>query len=212
MRLLQRNVAIKRIKEAVGNGTLHEARMAASLRHPAFVRVHAIEDDGPTQMIVMELVPGQTVKHITESAGVSLPTALDWVRQVAQAMKQAHDSGLVHGDLKPSNLMVEPEGQVRILDFGLALRFDPLATRSMPLAEPIGTIAFMSPERFQGVAPSARSDVYALGVILYELVSGARPHAGLHGLALAAAHLHSDSACWAYPESANPAVVSLTAR
>ncbi|MDO8032765.1 serine/threonine-protein kinase [Janthinobacterium sp. SUN128] len=212
-RKLQRSVAVKRIRDAAGagldNATMREARLAASLRHTAFVKVHAVEEDGAAQMIVMELVLGQTVRQIIENAAVPAATALDWVRQVAEAMQHAHDSGLVHGDLKPSNLMVEPTGQVRILDFGLALRIDSLATRSAPLAEPVGTIMYMAPERFHGAAPTTPSDVYALGVILYELVCGTRPHASLNGLALAAAHLHSDSATWTYPDSAGAALVAL---
>lgn len=212
-RKLQRHVAIKRINPAEGSALtgnpVREARMGASLRHAAFVKVHAIEDDGPGQSIVMELVPGQTVRQVIESTGAELATALDWMSQVADAMQDAHASGLVHGDLKPSNLMVEPSGRVRILDFGLAQHHDPQATCSVSLAEPAGTIAYMAPERLQGAAPDARSDVFALGVILYELVCGARPHPGLTGLALAAAQVHADSATWAYPDSVSAPVVAL---
>lgn len=210
---LQRRVAIKRIKEApgtrVGDAPMREARMAASLGHAAFVKVHGIEEDGASQSIIMELVPGRTVKQFIEGAGVDLQAALNWVGQVAEAMQDAHESGLVHGDLKPSNLMVEPSGRVRILDFGLALRHDAMATRSVPLADPVGTITYMAPERFHGVAPDARCDVYALGVILYELACGTRPHAGLNGLALAAAHLNSNSASWTYPDNMSAPVVRL---
>lgn len=210
---LQRRVAVKRIKEAASAGsnsaTVREARLAASLRHPAFVKVHTVEEDGLSQMIVMELVLGETVKRQLDNAAVAPSAALDWVIQVAEAMQHAHECGLVHGDLKPSNLMIEPGGQIRILDFGLSLRFDILATSSAPLSQPVGTIMYMAPERFNGTAPSARSDVYALGVILYELVCGMRPHAGLNGLALAAAHLHSDSSTWTYPDSVDAALVAL---
>jgi serine/threonine-protein kinase len=212
-RTLQRSVAIKRIRNAEGiegaDGPMREARIGASLRHAAFVKVHAIEEDGPSQSIVMELVPGQTIRQAIAHAPVDRPTALDWVAQVADAMHDAHQSGLVHGDLKPSNLMVEPSGRVRILDFGLSLRHDALVTRSVALAEPMGTIAYMAPERLQGVPADARSDMYALGVILYELVCGNRPYSGLNGLALAAAHMQSNSANWPYPDSVSAPLVSL---
>lgn len=208
---LQRRVAIKRIKEGAGasDDPVREARLAASLQHAAFVKVHTIADDGISQAIVMELVPGITIKSAIESAGVDLPTALDWVGQVADAMHDAHASGLVHGDLKPSNLMVEPGARVRILDFGLALRYDALATRSVPVEQPVGTIAYMAPERLHGTRPDAHSDIYALGVILYELTGGARPFAGLNGLALAAAHMQSSSAGWSYPDTASAPLVAL---
>lgn len=210
---LQRSVAVKRRKMTEGpaavDGPMREARLAASLRHAAFVKVHAIEEDGPSQSIVMELVPGQTIKQMITQGPVDLGAALDWSRQVAEAMQDAHDSGLVHGDLKPSNLMVEPGGRVRILDFGLSLRSDALATRSVALAEPGGTIAYMAPECLQGASPAARSDVYSLGVILYELVCGKRPFSDLNGLALAAAHLHSNSATWPYPDNTGAPLIAL---
>ena len=216
---LHRSVAIKTIRQGgTPNANLvREARLAASLRHAAFVKVHAIEDDGNNQFIVMELVHGRTLKQILQDQAISLATALDWVSQVAEAMRDAHASGLVHGDIKPSNLMVEPDGRVRILDFGLALRQDALATETVSLGEvaaagqtdPQGTIAYMAPERLQGATPDPRADVYALGVILYELVCGKRPFASLHGLALAAALVQTSSDGWDYPESVSTPLIAL---
>jgi len=212
-RKLQRRVAIKRIKLSAGSplasSPMREARVAASLHHAAFVKVHAVEDDGPSHSIVMELVPGQTVRQVIETSRVPHATALDWLSQVAEAMQDAHASGLVHGDLKPSNLMVEPGGRVRILDFGLSQRYDAEATCSVRLAEPAGTVAYMAPEQLQGAAPDARSDVFALGVMLYELVCGARPYANLTGLALAAAQIHANSATWPYPDTVSAPMVGL---
>jgi serine/threonine-protein kinase len=216
---LQRRVAIKTIRHggSAGADLVREARLAASLRHAAFVTVHAVEDDGDGQFIVMELVDGRTLKQILQDGRVPLATALDWVRQVASAMHDAHASGLVHGDIKPSNLMVEADGRVRILDFGLALRHDALATETVSLgtttsageADPQGTIAYMAPERLQGATPDPRSDVYALGVILYELACGTRPFATLHGLALAAAFVQTSSDGWDYPDTLDTALIAL---
>jgi serine/threonine-protein kinase len=216
---LHRSVAIKTIRHGgpVGADLVREARLAASLRHPAFVKVHAVEDDGVSQFIVMELVHGRTLKQILQDGTVPASTALGWVGQMAEAMRDAHASGLVHGDIKPSNLMVEGDGRVRILDFGLALRQDTLATETVSLGstasanqtDPQGTIAYMAPERLQGATPDPRADVYALGVILYELACGKRPFATLHGLALAAALVQTSSDGWDYPDSLDTPLIAL---
>lgn len=210
---LMRSVAIKRLKREgplAGNANLlQEARMAASLRHPAFVKIHALEDDDHSQSIVMELVEGQTLKQLISQQALPVLEVLEIVRQIAQAMQQAHAAGLVHGDLKPSNLMREPNGAVRILDFGLAAQADPQATTSMQQLDPQGTLAYMAPERLCGAALAPASDIYALGVVLYELCSGQRPHATLSGMALAAAQVHSSSDQWPYPATMPAAVVQL---
>jgi serine/threonine-protein kinase len=216
---LHRSVAIKTIRHGgpAGVDLVREARLAASLRHAAFVKVHAVEEDGDGPFIVMELVRGRTLKQILQDGAVALPAALDWIGQVAEAMRDAHASGLVHGDIKPSNLMIEDDGRVRILDFGLALRQDMLATETVSLgtstspgeADPQGTIAYMAPERLQGAAPDPRADVYALGVALYELACGKRPFATLHGLALAAALVQTSSDGWDYPEQLDTPLIAL---
>ena len=210
---LCRPVAIKCIKHAEstqgGGNLMHEARVGASLRHPAFVKVHAIEDDGDTQSIVMELVPGHTLKQTLAAGRVARADALAWTRQLAEAMREAHASGLVHGDLKPSNLMLEPGGTIRVLDFGLAHHLDVLATASMTPEVLQGTIAYMAPERMLGAPLSAQADVYALGLILYEMVCGARPFAALDGLALAAAQVQTSSDGWHYPLDASPQLIAL---
>src|SRR5471030_470797 len=129
---LLRSVAIKRLKNAQGaHSVLREAQLAASLQHAAFVKIYALEDDDASPSIVMELVRGQTLKQLLADARPTARQALAMVRQVAGAMREAHESGLVHGDLKPSNLMVEPSGTVRILDFGLATQDDAQATTSL---------------------------------------------------------------------------------
>jgi serine/threonine-protein kinase len=216
---LHRSVAIKTIRHGGTASTdlVREARLAASLRHAAFVKVHAVEDDGKRQFIVMELVQGRTLKRILEHGAVPVSTALDWIGQVAEAMRYAHATGLVHGDIKPSNLMVQDDGRVRILDFGLAMHHDALATETVSLGtnssseqtDPQGTIAYMAPERLQGATPDQRADVYALGVILYEVVCGKRPFTTLRGLALAAALIQASSDGWDYPEGVNTPLIAL---
>jgi serine/threonine-protein kinase len=207
---LARSVAVKRLKnigDAIESGRLlKEARLAASLQHSAFVKIYALEGERESQSIVMELVRGQTLRQM---GSVNEAQALNIVRQIAEAMAEAHDSGLVHGDLKPSNVMVEPSGAVRILDFGLASQADSQTTMTLAQADPQGTIAYMAPERMLGHALTPQTDIYALGVILYELLAGARPFPDLSGLALAAAHVQSSAEQWPYPAGANPELVKL---
>ncbi|ELX09925.1 serine/threonine-protein kinase PrkC [Janthinobacterium sp. HH01] len=210
---LCRSVALKRLKASVAR--LHpdrlvaEGRLAASFSHPAFVQIYGIDDHGGAQSIVMELVHGSTLRQFALQKPQTEAQALDVVRQVAEAMAQAHAAQLVHGDLKASNLMMEASGRIRILDFGLACRRDPLATQSAPDADMPGTIAYMAPERLQGKGPSPAADIYALGVVLYELLAGTLPFAQLSGLALAAAHLQSVPRQWPLPAGTRAAVAAL---
>ncbi|WP_317205372.1 protein kinase domain-containing protein [Janthinobacterium sp.] len=211
---LGRSVALKRLK-ALPSGAqsarlMEEGRLAASLRHAAFVKIFSIEGDGDAQSIVMEMVQGVTLRQFAQDKVLADALALDIVRQVAEAMAEAHEANLVHGDIKPSNLMVEPGGRVRILDFGLARQIDPLATQESCLAEETpGTISYMSTERLLGQAPSAQGDVYSLGVVLYELIAGQRPFPHLNGLALAGAHIQTSSESWTLPLQADAALVAL---
>lgn len=218
---LCRTVAIKQLKAIEGaagatptptSSLLKEARLAASLKHPAFVKIFAIEDEDNSHSIVMELVPGLTLKQLLQQHPQQpLPEqqAINIISQVAEAMQEAHASGLIHGDLKPSNLMVEPDGRVRILDFGLASQTDAQATTSMSQLDPQGTIAYMAPERMMGSPASAQSDIYALGVILYETLTGQRPFANASGLALAAALMQSNSDTWEFPAGCKPELIKL---
>lgn len=210
---LRRKVAIKRLKTASAFGhpdsLLREARLAASLEHPAFVKIHAIEEDGSGHAIVMELISGITLRELVARGPVDLATVFDLVAQAAAAMAAAHARGLVHGDLKPSNLMVDEAGRLRILDLGLAFHDDPQATTSVMQLEQQGTIAYMAPECLLGQAPNRQSDVYALGVVCYEMICGERPFANLSGLALAAAQMQSSSASWVFPASTPARVIEL---
>jgi tetratricopeptide (TPR) repeat protein len=210
---LRRKVAIKRLKTASAFGhpdsLLREARLAASLEHPAFVKIHAIEPDGSGHAIVMELISGVTLRELITGGPLALDTVLDLVGQAAAAMAAAHARGLVHGDLKPSNLMVDDDGRLRILDLGLAFHDDPQATTSVMQLEQQGTIAYMAPECLLGQAPSRQSDVYALGVVCYEMLCGARPFGSMSGLALAAAQMQSSSASWVFPASVPAPAIAL---
>ncbi|HCS64658.1 MAG TPA: hypothetical protein DIW64_11620 [Cellvibrio sp.] len=213
---LQRSVAIKCLKTdgllTSSADLMREARMAASLNHPAFVKIHSLEDDDNSQAIVMELIKGETLKQVVTNKKVDLSQALNIVHQIAEAMQQAHTIGLTHGDLKPSNVMLEPTGAIRILDFGLANKVDSQATTSMLQQDPQGTIAYMAPERLLGAPLAPSIDVYALGVIFYELLNGQRPFADLSGLALAAALVQSSSDQWNYSAELSPSLIHLIRR
>lgn len=210
---LCRSVALKRLKPQADvlhpEKLINEARLAASLRHAAFVRIFAIEGQGTSQSIVMELVEGQTLGQFMHSGKAELQAALDIAYQIADAMDEAHAMDLVHGDLKPSNLMLEANGKVRILDFGLARHIDPQATQTTTLCDLQGTIAYMAPERLMGRLPDTRGDVYALGAMLYEMLAGQRHFAHLNGLALAAAHMQATEPWPDLPESVPPTINAL---
>lgn len=210
---LQRTVAIKRLKPDLvrdqPDNLLQEARLAASLRHPAFIQIYSLEDDGHSKSIVMELVGGKTLHQLLSTTKLSRDQILDIVCQLADAMAQAHAAGLIHGDLKPANLMIEPSGQLRIMDFGLARKIDPLATESGDVLQTQGTIAYLAPEILNGKHPSTLSDIYAVGVLMYEMMHGERPFAHLHGLALAAAQVQSSCAQWAFAPDAEQDMVTL---
>jgi serine/threonine-protein kinase len=210
---LRRRVAIKRLKAAGLPGhpgsLLQEARLAASLDHPAFVKIYSIEEDGAGHAIVMELIPGITLRELIAQGPVDTARVFDLVGQAAAAMQAAHARGLIHGDLKPSNLMVDETGKLRILDLGLAFHDDAQATTSVMQLEQQGTIAYMAPECLLGKPASRQSDVYALGVMLYEMVCGERPFANLSGLALAAAQMQSSSATWEFPAATPTPLIAL---
>ncbi|MBM4119129.1 tetratricopeptide repeat protein, partial [bacterium] len=149
---------------------LREARVAAGLNHPGICTVHEIDDIDGRAFIVMEYVPGQDLAARIAQGALPWPEVLRIARELAEALQVAHAAGVVHRDIKPRNIRLTPEGHVKILDFGLAkLAGADELTRSGAAA---GTPAYMSPEQARGGAVDARSDLWALGVVLYEMLSG----------------------------------------
>lgn len=195
---LRREVAIK----ALGGADLHalpaglrEARLTARMRHPAFVALHdVLVNDGLTYL-VMELVQGHTLAEIGAAGAVEEARLRGWMRQVAGALLEAHRQGVAHGDIKPSNLMLEGSGRVRVLDLGIASLRDPAATLGEAGQPPAGgTLAYMAPERLLGAPPDAASDSYALGLTMHELLAGCTAGGSIDGLALAHRRLSEDTA------------------
>jgi TolB-like protein len=155
------------------------ARTVAALDHPNIVVIHAIEEADPTPYIVMELVRGQTLRKLVPAGGLPLRQVLDYAIPVADALAAAHASGVTHRDLKPENVMVTLDGRVKVLDFGIAVRRPAPASRAADgegeRTGRAGTPAYMAPEQLRGDSTGPRSDVFAFGVLLYELASGERP-------------------------------------
>lgn len=174
---LAREVAIKfATGDGDGDGLEREARRLASQTHPLFVRVFALERVDGRWAMVMERVHGRTLsQRLREDGPLPPQRALDYLAQAAEALERAHRSGWVHGDLKPSNLMLADDGRMRILDFGAAAPVDPLGTASLASgAQAIGTLAYLPPERLLGANASVQGDIYSLGLVLLEALGGRR--------------------------------------
>src|SRR5271170_1675534 len=183
---LDRDVAIKVLPAALAQDPERlarferEAKVLASLNHPNIAQIYGIED----RALVMELVEGQTLQ-----GPLPLETALNYARQIADALEAAHEKNIIHRDLKPANIMITPAGVVKVLDFGLAAvaqSSDPSNPANSPTLtiSPtragmiLGTAAYMAPEQARGQAVDKRADIWAFGVVLYEMLAGRQPFRG----------------------------------
>ncbi|MFN0120565.1 MAG: protein kinase domain-containing protein [Blastocatellia bacterium] len=199
-----------------------EARAASSLNHPNIVTVHEIGDTGAgpdaRRFLVTEFIEGETLRQrLVREQGHYLPveTALDIAAQVTQALAAAHEAGIIHRDIKPENVMLRRDGYVKVLDFGLAKLLeprnhtpDPLATALSSLTDPgmvMGTARYMSPEQARGVDVDARTDLWSLGVVLYEMIAGHAPFAGETASDIIAQILTADPAPLRAPGAEIPA-------
>ena len=185
---LERTVALKflaphLLEDEEARKRFHrEAKAAAGLSHPNICTVHEIgEEDGQT-FLVMEFIEGEGLDNKIDRGPLALKEALGFARQVADGLAAAHAKGVVHRDIKPGNLLVTPQGCVKILDFGLALLTE--GSRLTKLDTTVGTVAYMSPEQAQGMEVDYRTDIWALGCVTYEMVRGQRPFQGVYDQAL----------------------------
>ena len=193
---LGRDVAIKVLPEDVAQDAERlarferEARSLAALNHPGIVTIYAVEQSGETRFLAMELVEGESLDMAIAPGGFSLARFFEVAVPLADALSAAHERGIVHRDLKPANVMITREGRVKVLDFGLAKLEAPDSgpnATDMPTAsradltsegKVFGTVAYMSPEQARGGRIDARSDVFSLGVVLYQMLTGERPFKG----------------------------------
>ena len=176
--MIGRLVAVKLFPKELAHGEarqrfLKEARVVGQLSHPAIITLHDMGIDEATQTpyLVMEFLEGQPLDRILDKGSIPFPKACAWAGEVASALGIAHRKGVIHGDVKPANMLITDDGRVKLMDFGMA-RLASHDTHATPLA---GTPAYWCPEQIMGKPQDSRSDLFSLGIVLYEMVTGKRP-------------------------------------
>jgi serine/threonine protein kinase len=227
---LRRDVAIKVMPALLArdaewaNRFQREARLLGSLNHPHIAAIYGIEQIGDIQALVLELVEGPTLADRVGRGPLPMEEALLIAKQMAEALEYAHERGIVHRDLKPANVKLTPEGQVKVLDFGLAKAMDLTPHRDEMANSPtfsiaasrtgviLGTAAYMSPEQARGKGVDRRTDIWALGCILYELLTGKRAFRGDNVGDLIASVLQSEPDWSVLPIATPPRIGTLLRR
>ena len=192
---LNRQVALKILPKAFARDPdrlarfQREAQVLASLNHPNIAQIHGLEESEGTRALVLELVEGPTLADRIARGPIPLDEALPIAKQIAEALEAAHEAGVIHRDLKPANIKVREDGTVKVLDFGLAKALDTgpegdpsqsptLTAAATQMGVIMGTAAYMSPEQARGKAVDKRADIWAFGVVLYEMLTGTKPFPG----------------------------------
>jgi eukaryotic-like serine/threonine-protein kinase len=228
---LGRDVAIKVLPEAFAHDAdrlsrfQREAKMLASLNHPNIATIHGLEQSGGTSYLVMELVSGETLQERVKREGpVPVEETLAIAKQIADALEAAHEKSIIHRDLKPANVKVTPEGKVKVLDFGLAKAFagdggndDPSNSPTLSAAATmqgtiLGTAAYMSPEQARGKACDKRTDIWAFGCVVYELLTGKQAFHGESTTEILAAVLRGEPDWQALPDTTPLSIRALLRR
>ena len=182
-KILDRNVAIKVLRGDLANDEKfvrrfqREALSASSLSHPNIVAMYDVGEDDGLYYIVMEYVEGKTLKQLLKKRGsLTLSEAIDIMLQLTDGMAHAHDSYIVHRDLKPQNIMIEDDGQIKITDFGIAMALN--STQLTQTNSVMGSVHYLPPEQAAGKGATIKSDIYSMGIIFYELLTGELPFKG----------------------------------
>src|SRR5262245_55798066 len=192
---LKRDVAIKVLPDEFSRDServarfQREAEVVASLNHPHIATIYHIEQAAQSQLLVLELVEGETLAERLVRGPIPIDQALILARQIAEALEAAHERGIIHRDLKPANIKVTPDGKVKLLDFGLARLFESEAHDSDRSDSPtlvsriddgviLGTASYMSPEQARGRKAGKQSDIWAFGCVVYEMLTGRQTFAG----------------------------------
>ena len=192
--ILDRNVAIKILRgDLVGDEKFvrrfqREALSASSLSHPNIVEMYDVGEDDGMYYIVMEYIEGITLKQLLKKRGkLTLSEAIDIMLQLTDGMAHAHESYIIHRDLKPQNIMIEDDGQVKITDFGIAMALN--STQLTQTNSVMGSVHYLPPEQAAGKGSTIKSDIYSLGIIFYELLSGSLPFRGENAVEIALKHM-----------------------
>lgn len=177
--VIGRTVAVKTFLQGFGKNSdqqfLQEAQTVGRLSHPAIAQLYDVgHDANGTPFLVMEFISGRTLEQLLEHSTIPFARAAAWAGDIASALAFAHRKGVIHGDVKPGNIRVPDDGAVKLVDFGVA-RFSAQVSRSDRV---LGTPAYLSPEQIQGQEQDARSDLFSLGIVLYEMITGVRPFGG----------------------------------
>lgn len=193
--LLCRTVAVKVLRPQYADDAefverfRREARSAASLSHPNVVNIYDVGQENGMDYIVMEYIPGENLKSIIKKeAPFSVRKALDYTKQIAEALNHAHQRNIIHRDIKPHNILVTPDGQLKVTDFGIARAISASSFTQTGIV--VGSVQYSSPEQVKGGLVGPQSDLYSLGCVLYELLTGMVPFKGDTSISIAMQHLH----------------------
>ena len=178
---LLRPVVLKLLRAASSddarNKVFREAQLASAIDHPNVCSIYDVDEVDGRGYLVMQFIPGKALKELLEGGALGLPLALSLGAQIADGLAAAHEHGILHRDLKPANIMITEGGLAKILDFGLARRKPEADRGDAPSKSPLGTAGYMAPEQFVGRTSSEQTDIFALGIILYQMVTGMHPFA-----------------------------------
>jgi eukaryotic-like serine/threonine-protein kinase len=228
---LDRDVAIKVLPEQMARDKERvlrferEAKLLATLNHPNIAAIHGFEDSAGKKLLVMEYVEGETLSQRLKRGPLPIDEALETGKQIAEALEAAHEKGVIHRDLKPGNVIVRPDGTVKVLDFGLARAMTDEASGAVVVGDSptitahytrpgvvLGTAAYMSPEQARGKALDRRTDIWSFGCVLFECLTGTGPFAGETTTDVIARIMERDPDYDVLPERTPPRIRDLVRR